>query len=54
MINSFWEFMVWVLQIKSISNNLTINEQVNKKKYNYLKDENDRFFNPFDKGNEYK
>ncbi|RHY81690.1 hypothetical protein DYB31_004879 [Aphanomyces astaci] len=38
------------LQARNIAVNLTTNEMFNKAKYSYLKDMDDEFYNPFDKG----
>ncbi|ETV98771.1 hypothetical protein, variant [Aphanomyces invadans] len=38
------------LQVRNISTNLTTNEVFNRAKYSYLKDMNDEFRNPFDRG----
>ncbi len=42
--------MHFILCILQIARNITTNEMSNAARYNYLKDSNGRFHNPFDRG----
>ncbi|KAL8604074.1 hypothetical protein ACOMHN_024899 [Nucella lapillus] len=42
--------VVWYMTLIHASYNITTNERINRKRYDYLKDGKGRFYNPFNKG----
>lgn len=43
-------FVISLWQVVHASYNVTTNERINHKRYDYLKDGKGRFYNPFNKG----
>lgn len=50
LLHAVWEVLFIRNQLQSIISNLTTNELVNYKRYDYLKGSQGEFFNPFDRG----